>query len=116
MLTDFGKFCRKLRIDKDELLKDMAEKLNVTSSYLSAVENGKRDIPDSWELIIIEKYCLSKTEAKELNEAIYVSQKQLKISLDSLRNDDKDLVLSFARKFEDLTDENKNTIRKLLNR
>ena len=46
MLTEFGKCLRKIRIDKAELLKDMAEKLQVTSAYLSAVEHGKREIPD----------------------------------------------------------------------
>lgn len=45
-LTEFGKFSRKLRIDNGELLKDMAIKLNVTVSYLSAVEIGKRNIPE----------------------------------------------------------------------
>ena len=48
-LTEFGKFSRKLRIDNGELLKDMAIKLNVTVSYLSAVEIGKRNIPEKWE-------------------------------------------------------------------
>ena len=48
MLTDFGKELRKIRIDNNEFLKDMANKLGVTVSYLSAVENGKRDIPDEW--------------------------------------------------------------------
>ena len=40
MLTNFGKALRKLRIDNNELLKDMALKLEVTVSYLSAVENA----------------------------------------------------------------------------
>ena len=43
MITPFGKYLRKLRIDHDEKLKDMAAKLGVTGSYLSAVEIGKRD-------------------------------------------------------------------------
>ena len=38
MLTSFGKTLRKLRIDNEELLKDMALKLGVTLAYLSAVE------------------------------------------------------------------------------
>ena len=42
MLTSLGRFLRKLRIDRGEILKNMAEKLEVTSSFLSAVENGKK--------------------------------------------------------------------------
>ena len=37
MLTKFGKELRKIRIEHDEILKDMADKLNVTAAYLSAV-------------------------------------------------------------------------------
>ena len=42
MLTALGRFLRKIRIDRNELLKDMADKLEVSASFLSAVENGKR--------------------------------------------------------------------------
>ena len=44
MLTEFGKILRKLRIDRQELLRDMAKNLEVSSAYLSAVETGKRKI------------------------------------------------------------------------
>ena len=40
MKGNLGKFLRKLRIDHDEYLKDMAQKLNISISYLSAIENG----------------------------------------------------------------------------
>ena len=46
MITNFGKFLRKLRIDNNEFLKDMAARLGVTVAYLSAIEHGKRDVPD----------------------------------------------------------------------
>ena len=45
MLTSIGRFLRKLRIDQGEILKDMAEKLGVTVSFLSSVENGKKKCP-----------------------------------------------------------------------
>ncbi|MBV4427203.1 helix-turn-helix domain-containing protein [Clostridium tyrobutyricum] len=116
MLTQFGKFCRKIRIDNDELLKDMAKKLGVTSAYLSAIENGKREIPSSWETLIIDKYNLSKSDSHQFKKAIYESKKQIKIQLQNLKSQDKDLVVSFARKFEGLSQEKKDAIKKLLNR
>ena len=42
MLSEFGKFSRKLRIDRDELLIDMAKKLGVKPAFLSAVEFGNK--------------------------------------------------------------------------
>ena len=46
MITSLGNFLRKLRFEKGEVLKDMAEKLGVTVSFLSAVENGKKECRD----------------------------------------------------------------------
>ncbi len=43
MITNFGKFCRRLRIDNGELLYDMAKKLGVSSAFMSSVENGKKN-------------------------------------------------------------------------
>lgn len=42
MLTAFGKEVRKIRLDRGELLKTMADSLGVKSSYLSAIEHGKK--------------------------------------------------------------------------
>ena len=56
MLTEVGRFLRKLRIDHGEILKDMADKLDVTVSYLSAVENGKRHMPSEWNERICDDY------------------------------------------------------------
>lgn len=65
-LTEFGKFLRKLRIDNGELLKDMAIKLNVTPSFLSMVETGKRSVPKKWKEEIEKSYSLSLKQKEEL--------------------------------------------------
>jgi len=65
-LTEFGKFLRKLRIDNEELLKDMSVKLNVTPSFLSMVETGRRSIPKKWEEEIEKIYSLNLKQKEEL--------------------------------------------------
>ena len=50
-MTDFAKALRILRIERGEVLKDMADKLGITSSYLSAIECGKRKIEHALALI-----------------------------------------------------------------
>lgn len=109
-LTPFGKFTRKLRVDNEELLKDMAENLDVTVSYLSAVEIGKRNIPAKWESIIIEKYNLNSEQRKELEENIFISSKVIKLNTSDLDQDRKDLVYALARKLKDL---NKDEVKDL---
>ena len=66
MNTEFGKSLRKLRIDKGEILKNMADKLGMTSSYLSAIECGKRNIPDDLIEKLTSIYCLDEKEQQEL--------------------------------------------------
>ena len=56
MLTRFGKKLRTLRLEKDQRLKDMADELGVTAAYLSAVENGKRSVPDLWIGKLSDRY------------------------------------------------------------
>lgn len=114
MLTMFGKFCRKLRIDNSELLKDMADKLDVTSSYLSAVENGKRNVPQDWLNKLTELYSLNDLQHYELREAIYASQTSVKFNLKGLNNDDRNLMLALARDFNDLDEEDRRQLQNIL--
>ena len=114
MLTRFGKQLRKLRIEKDERLKDMAGKLGVTTAYLSAVENGKRTVPDAWIYDIMEMYDLSDDEARELQSAAYENKSDLTIDLNDTEN--VEVALSFARKFRGLTIKQANELQKMLDK
>ncbi|MGN7478929.1 helix-turn-helix domain-containing protein [Solibacillus silvestris] len=114
MLTQFGKFCRKLRIDNGELLKDMANKLEVTSSYLSAVENGKRNVPQEWPTKIIDFYELDQEQQQELQKVIQESKKELRIDFSNYDNEDKQVLMALAREFKDMDQVDKDTIKSIL--
>lgn len=116
MLSPFGKLCRKLRIDSGELLKDMAEKLDVTPAYLSAVEVGKRNVPKDWPQKISKAYSLGSEISKEIQEAAKKSKLNLKMDLNNFEESDKELVLAFARKFTELTDKDKERIKSMLSK
>lgn len=64
MLTEFGKAIRKIRLDKGEILKDMAKRLGVSSACMSAVENGRKNVPEKWIDQIIEFYQLDEEGQK----------------------------------------------------
>ncbi|MBB6285303.1 helix-turn-helix domain-containing protein [Geobacillus subterraneus] len=114
MLTSFGRFCRKLRIDHGELLKHMADKLGVTSSYLSAVENGKRNVPQGWIEKISDLYSLNVEEQEKLKQAVFESQKIVKLDFEDLNADDKTTILALARQFKELDKKDKETIKAIL--
>ena len=116
MLTEFGKALRKLRIDHGEILKTMAERLGITSSYLSAIECGKRNIPIDMIGKLTYIYNLSATEEQELSKARDKSIKIVEINLSTNSMYKRDLALQFARKFDDIDDEIAVQILDFLNR
>lgn len=97
MLTPFGKFLRKLRIDQGELLKDMAEKLQVTASYLSAVEVGKKAVPSAWITTLSSMY--KSIQAPELQRLADLSKPEFRVELPRGAEDlRREAVSVFARK------------------
>lgn len=116
MLTQFGKELRKIRIENDQILKNMADKLNVTAAYLSAVENGNRKVPDSWINIIAKEYNLSDEEERKLQKLAYENRNDINVSFDSTNNQETNLALSFARKFKNLDDNQIEEIQKILDK
>lgn len=116
MITELGKSLRKLRIDRGEILKTMAEKLNMTSSYLSAIECGKRNIPSDLIDKLVSIYDLTQAEQEALLQARDKSLDSVEIELSTNNAFKRDLALQFARKFDDIDDELAIQMLKFLNR
>lgn len=104
MLTKFGKFLRVLRMERGELLKNMAENLRISSAYLSSIEMGNREIPKSLSQDLIQKYNLTEEEQVEMQKAISASIKTIDISLANTTNLQKEAALVFARNLEKMND------------
>ena len=111
MINNFGKFCRKLRIDRGELLYDMATKLEVSSAFLSKVENGKKKPPQEWRDILIREYNLKPNDVKELDRCMYEAQNYDSIDISNWKDSDRMMMLSFARRFSSI---DKNRLKSFL--
>jgi transcriptional regulator with XRE-family HTH domain len=114
MATELGKFLRKMRIDHNELLKDMADKIGMSTAMLSAIENAKRNVPSGFAEALAQCYGLSEEHLDQLEYCIASSKGQAQISLKGLSQDDKRLAFSFARRFSELDEEKKLQIRNLV--
>lgn len=114
MITSLGNFLRKLRFEKGEVLKDMAEKLGVTVSFLSAVENGKKRMPGHWNSKICELYNLNYNERELLTKAIADTEDSIELNFSGVSNQNKELAVSFARKFSEFDNDELEQLRKLL--
>lgn len=114
--TKYGEFMRILRIKYHEVMSDTADILGVKTPFVSAVENGKKNVPEEWIPKLIEHYHLSENELKELMNAIEASKTQIRIPLTSASNSQRTLAIQFQRSFEKLDDTTANAIMKLLNK
>lgn len=116
MITELGKFLRKLRIDDSEILLDMAKKLIMSPAYLSSIENGKRAVPTDFFNKINDAYELSKEQQLELQKIIDKNAKNVVIDFSEL-NGDADYIqtaLLFARDFSHLNKTQLSDMKKIL--
>ncbi|MCR5544871.1 MAG: helix-turn-helix domain-containing protein [Lachnospiraceae bacterium] len=114
MLTSLGKFLRKLRIDRGEILKNMADKLEVSSSFLSAVENGKKRMPSAWNNEIVKLYQLNQEEQITFTKAIAETEQSVEMNFSQVSYQNREVAISFARKFIDFDDKQVEEIKKIL--
>ncbi|MBO7485608.1 MAG: helix-turn-helix domain-containing protein [Spirochaetaceae bacterium] len=118
-ISEYGAFLKHLRIEKRQMLRDMAEKLGLNSSYLSAIESGNRDIPPNLTDVICKQYSLSESDCKKLHEAeLKEDRKLVQIDMKKINENRlaKEVVLNFAGKAENLSEEQLKEINAILNR
>jgi transcriptional regulator with XRE-family HTH domain len=116
MLTAFGIALRKLRLDCGEILKTMADKLEISSSYLSAIEVGKRNVPEDFICRLSTLYHLDAEKVRELETAKLESQKEVVLGLGNAPFGKREAALLFARKFDDLDEQTTEKIKMLINK
>jgi transcriptional regulator with XRE-family HTH domain len=86
----------------------MAEKIGISAAYLSAIENGKRQIPDSIYDSICKAYPLSEKDKKKLKDSIVASSKTMKVDLTELAEKKKKVITKLMS--DDLDDETLNKL------
>lgn len=109
MLTPLGKELRKLRMDKGIMLKDMADALGITSSYLSAIEFGKRAVPDNFAERLAKAMQLTEMEKARLQK--YATKAY---TLKAHSPEQQQLAAGLARRFDKLSEEELEKIRSIL--
>lgn len=87
MATEIAKFLRKLRIDNDQSLGDMADKINLSAAYLSAIENDKRTAPEEMKENLFKVYNLSEEKKLEFARLVAESRKKVEIGLKDIQQD-----------------------------
>ena len=97
-LTPFGIAVRKLRLDKGLRLIDMAEKLAMSTAFLSAIETGRKPIPDGLVGKISRAFEWPKEDLALLTRAVDQTRKEVR--MDNKKEDERELIAVFARKLD----------------
>lgn len=96
-ITEYGKLVRKARIDADITMLDMAEALDVSSAYLSALEVGRKRVSQDFLTKVINylKGKVPSLDSDRLRDAVAISNNS--IPVEGLSVDHQFLVAGFAR-------------------
>ena len=112
MTTAIGKELRKLRIDREERLLDMARNLSKSPAFVSAVETGRKSPPVRFEELVIEHYGLQQDAADALRQA--ADQSRESFTLRPASASARDTAGLLARRMNDLSDDQLKKIRNIL--
>ena len=114
MRTSIGDFLMNLRMGQNQRLKDMAEILGVSSAFLSAVENGKKSMPDFWVKKVQTEYGLTDEQVDEMKNAALESQSTIALNMKNATSLNRELAVSFARQFDEMDEETSKMILQVL--
>ncbi|MFI3228764.1 MAG: helix-turn-helix transcriptional regulator [Bacillota bacterium] len=115
MKTEFGAFVKTMRIERKENLRQMAEKLGVSSAFLSAVEVGKKTAPKDLADRIAKLYDLSLSQANELKNAIDTDNNKVVIEMEAMDTTQREVSMMFARTINTASQKTLDELKEMLN-
>ena len=110
LANEVGRFLRKLRIDKGEILYDMANKMECSTAFISALELGKRQVTQDFRDRLCEAYHLTSEQQAEFDDAIALAKKKVVFDLQGRSQNSCEMLLAFARKVQNMNDEEASKI------
>lgn len=114
MISQLGKELKKLRVDLGVTLVGMARDLKISSAFLSTIENGRKRVPDTFLTTLLETYP-TQINKEKYEVLINQSRNEVVLSLEDASHSDVMLATALARKFGDLSEEQKETLKNCLN-
>lgn len=110
----FGKELRKLIIDQDLKVYDLAKKLGVSSAFISSLMTGKKNVPENFIDQIIPILIIDNDEVLKLKKLSEMSKDVYKVDLSKSNNLARETMFTFQRNLNDLTDEDLIEIKQIL--
>lgn len=97
MPNEINKVLRIIRVIYGMTAAEMAKKLEMSPAYLSAIENGKRSVPDNFLEKAESNLGLDYEDKKSLRIATLKARKFLKINLENMEQAQKEMLYMFVQ-------------------
>ena len=111
------KFLLNLRNEHNrESILEMSERLGISESYLSRIERGERSIPKNFVDDVVKTYKLDNNQKKELSEIVNSLTNEVKLSLENIPKDKKEMAIKFFKNFKKLGNKEVSDISEILER
>ncbi len=95
-------------------LADMAKTVGVSAAFLSAIETGRKRIPDSILEALAENFHQVQQDRDKYEVLINQARSEVRLALDDSNFEDAKLATALARKFGSMTAEEKDQLRNFL--
>jgi len=112
--TKFGEFLVALQERTGETMRQMADKLNVSSQFLSNVAHGRKGVPDDWVPRLIHLYHLPEDAEIDIRLRIEESQTFYAVSTKHASPLKRKAAACFTKNFAAMDDETAKKISALL--
>lgn len=114
MSTIFGDAIQRIRQAAGMTLFEVASLMGLSSAFLSAIENGRKRVPDDflqrWTAVLE----VNDVQLRELQSKIAQTRGEVVVPLPGASTQDADLATALARKFSTLSDSQKERMRAIL--
>jgi len=115
MLTPYGEWVRAFRKRENITLREMARTLGRSPSFLSAIELGKKSVPESLVGQFEAAYELQGEEKERLKLLAHTSRVETRVRFaQEAGAKEREVAMLFARIFDDLTEDQTERIRNIL--
>jgi len=112
MLTELGETLRDIRQENFERLLDMADRLEVSSAFLSAIEHGKKKPPSDFLNKLLNQYTLESDMKQRLSQGI--DRANSGVTIRSNNPLARETAAVFARKVNTLSNDHLAEIKRLI--
>ena len=110
-------FMKRLRLDhNDQTMLQMSKELGISISFLSSIENGKRNMSDDMFLLLCDKYDLNDRQIDELKFLRTLNSNKINVPLSSMSSELKSTTVKFLSSAEDLSKDDLKKIESILNK